>query len=174
MITMYYESSVNSVTSAVWAVNSEVLPPYLMVFFLQKLTKKNRCAYKNSQKTQLTHNRALCFGFPSHCSFGRGFWKFATILRKICIHVEKNHFIGEIISRLSALLTESRQEEELRRGESSLASQKIHVLSLSGLTKLGKGSRPIFVQLLVNLFQYFQVLQVSHGETEKTKCMCVL
>ena len=52
---MYYESSVNSVTSAVWAVNSEVLPPYLMVFFLQKLSKKNRCAYKNSQKTQLTH-----------------------------------------------------------------------------------------------------------------------
>ena len=41
---MYYESSVNSVTSAVWAVNSEVLPPYLMVFFLQKLSKKNRCA----------------------------------------------------------------------------------------------------------------------------------
>ena len=157
MITMYYESSVNSVTSAVWAVNSEVLPPYLMVFFLQKLS--------NSKKTQLTHNRALCFGFPSHCSFGRGFWKFATILRKICIHVEKNHFIGEIISRLSAVLTESRQEEELQRGESSLASQKIHVLSLSGLTKLGKGSRPIFVQLLVNLFQYFQAL--SHGETEK-------
>ena len=36
---MYYESSGNSVTSAVWAVNSEVLPPYLMVFFLQKLSK---------------------------------------------------------------------------------------------------------------------------------------
>ena len=72
--------------------------------------------------------------------------------------------------KLSAVLTESRQEEELQRGESSLASQKIHVLSLSGLTKLGKGSRPIFVQLLVNLFQYFQVL--SHGETEKPKCMC--
>ena len=113
---------------------------------------------KKSQKTQLTHNRALCFGFPSHCSFGRGFWKFATILRKICIHVEKNHFIGEIISRLSAVLTESRQEEELQRGESSLASQKTHVLSLSGLTKLGKGSRPISAQLLVNLFQYFQDL----------------
>ena len=41
---MYYESSANSVTSAVWAVNSEVLPPYLMVFFLQKLSKKNRRA----------------------------------------------------------------------------------------------------------------------------------
>ena len=142
--------------------------------FLAKTEQEKPMRLKKSQKTQLTHNRALCFGFPSHCSFGRGFWKFATILRKICIHVEENHYIGEIISRLSTVLTESRQEEELRRGESSLASQKIHVLSLSGLTKLGKGSRPIFVQLLVNLFQYFQVLQVSHGETEKTKCMCVL
>ena len=47
---MYYESSVNSVTSAVWAVNSEVLPPYLMVFFLQKLSKKTDAPTKIHRK----------------------------------------------------------------------------------------------------------------------------
>ena len=47
---MYYESSVNSVTSAGWTVNSEVLPPYLMVFFLQELSKKNDAPKNNHRK----------------------------------------------------------------------------------------------------------------------------